>query len=241
MSASTPRQIVLCCDGTNNNLTGGENDTNVVRLCHLLRQHGDTRQLVFYDPGVGNPGELPGATVWDSINRYGERLAGLAFGRGVYENMAECYQFLMSSYQPGDEIYVFGFSRGAFTARSVAGRVNMFGILQPHMVSMVPSLLHVYFSDRGSRGDSARRIARQATQLFADPFGPGAVAADENGDVGTQAQAQRGQCILVQTGVPEPVQDHQHRRGVRRAAAEPTAERNVLFDDDVGAFCCFSG
>jgi uncharacterized protein (DUF2235 family) len=170
MSDSTPRQIVLCCDGTNNNLTGGENDTNVVRLCHLLRQHGDTRQLVFYDPGVGNPGELPGATVWDSINRYGERLAGLAFGRGVYENMAECYQFLMSSYQPGDEIYVFGFSRGAFTARSVAGLVNMFGILQPHMVSMVPSLLHVYFSDRGSRGDSARRIARQATQLFADPF-----------------------------------------------------------------------
>lgn len=169
MSDPTPRQIVLCCDGTNNNLTGGDNDTNVVRLCHLLRGHGDTRQVVFYDPGVGNPGELPGATVWDSIKRYGERLSGLAFGRGVYENMAECYQFLMSTYQPGDEIYVFGFSRGAFTARSVAGLVNMFGVLQPHMVSMVPSLLHIYFADRGRGGDSARRIAQQATQLFADP------------------------------------------------------------------------
>ena len=170
MNASTPRQIVLCCDGTNNNLTGGENDTNVVRLCQLLRTHGDEQQLVFYDPGVGNPGELPGATVWDSVNRYGERLAGLAFGRGVYENMAECYQFLMSNYQPGDELYIFGFSRGAFTARSVAGLVNMFGILQPHMVSMVPSLLHIYFSDRGGDSDAARRrIARQATQLFADP------------------------------------------------------------------------
>lgn len=169
MSESTPRQIVLCCDGTNNNLTGGENDTNVVRLCELLRRHGDDRQLVFYDPGVGNPGELPGATLWDSVNRYGERLAGLAFGRGVYENMAECYQFLMAHYRAGDELYIFGFSRGAFTARSVAGLVNMFGILQPHMVSMVPSLLHIYFTDRGSAGDSPRRIARQATQLFADP------------------------------------------------------------------------
>ena len=47
MNASTPRQIVLCCDGTNNNLTGGENDTNVVRLCQLLRTHGDEQQLVF--------------------------------------------------------------------------------------------------------------------------------------------------------------------------------------------------
>ncbi|MGM9427941.1 T6SS phospholipase effector Tle1-like catalytic domain-containing protein [Hydrogenophaga sp. MI9] len=167
MSESTPRQIILCCDGTNNNLTGGESDTNVVRLCQLLRSHGDDRQLVFYDPGVGNPGELPGATLWDSVNRYGERLAGLAFGRGVYENMAECYQFLMAHYRAGDELYIFGFSRGAFTARSVAGLVNMFGILQPHMVSMVPSLLHIYFSDRGGGGDHARRIARQTTQLFA--------------------------------------------------------------------------
>lgn len=169
MSPSMPRQIVLCCDGTNNNLTGGESDTNVVRLCQLLRSHGGAGQVVFYDPGVGNPGELPGATIWDGLKRRGERIAGLAFGRGVYENMAECYQFLMTHYRPGDQIYVFGFSRGAFTARSVAGLVNMFGILQPHMVSMVPSLLHIYFSNRGGDRDRARqRIARQTTQLFAD-------------------------------------------------------------------------
>lgn len=169
MSPATPRQIVLCCDGTNNNLTGGESDTNVVRLCQLLRTHGGAGQVVFYDPGVGNPGELPGATLWDSLKRRGERIAGLAFGRGVYENMAECYQFLMTHYQPGDEIYVFGFSRGAFTARSVAGLVNMFGILQPHMASMVPSLLHIYFSNRGGDRDRARqRIAQQTTQLFVD-------------------------------------------------------------------------
>ena len=144
MSDSTPRQIVLCCDGTNNNLTGGENDTNVVRLCQLLRTHGDEQQLVFYDPGVGNPGELPGATVWDSINRYGERLAGLAFGRGVYENMAECYQFLMSSYQPGDELYVFGFSRGAYTARSLVGLIRNCGLPDATTKTRIPEAMRLY-------------------------------------------------------------------------------------------------
>ena len=90
MTAPSRRQLILCCDGTNNNLTGGESDTNVVRLCQLIERGGDPRQMVFYDPGVGNPGELPGATLWDSLTRFSERVAGLAFGRGVYENMAEC-------------------------------------------------------------------------------------------------------------------------------------------------------
>lgn len=168
MTESKPRQLIICCDGTNNNLTGGDRDTHVVRLCQLLSRSPDDRQQVFYDPGVGNPGELPGATLWDRARRRTERVAGLAFGRGVYENMAECYQFLMQHHRPGDQIFVFGFSRGAFTARSVAGLVNLFGILQPHMVSMVPTLLHIYFSDRGASGERMQRIAAQVTSLFAD-------------------------------------------------------------------------
>ena len=168
MSDQLPRQLIVCCDGTNNNLTGGRKDTHVVRLCQLLAQRDDPRQLVFYDPGVGNPGELPGATLWDQTRLELQRIAGLAFGRGVYENMAECYQFLMHHYQPGDQIFVFGFSRGAFTARSVAGLVNRFGILRPHMGSMVPTLLHIYFSDSGAQRLHPERIAAQATALFAE-------------------------------------------------------------------------
>lgn len=162
-----PRQVVLLCDGTNNNLTGGLRDTNVVKLSELLRAHADPSRLVYYDPGVGNAGELPGATPWDKIRRRLERLYGLAFGRGVYENMAECYLFLMRHYRPGDELYIFGFSRGAFTARSVAGLVNQFGILQPHMESMVPTLLHVYFSNRS--GAAFQDIAAQIKRQFAAP------------------------------------------------------------------------
>jgi len=161
------RQLILCCDGTNNNITGRANDTSVVKLCEMLSLHDDAAQTLFYDPGVGNPGELPGATTWDQWVRRGERIAGLAFGRGVYENMAEGYLFLMRHYQPGDQIFIFGFSRGAFTARSVAGMVNMFGILQPHMEAMLPSLLHTYFSKAGSANAERDKIAVQARTLFA--------------------------------------------------------------------------
>lgn len=164
------RQLVICCDGTNNNLTGGLADTNVVKLVQLLAQSvPDPARIVFYDPGVGNAGELPGVTVIDRINRFKQRLVSLAFGRGVYENMEECYQFLMQNYQVGDQIYIFGFSRGAFTARSLAGLINQFGILQPHMVSMLPTLLQVYFSNRNKVGDQFQAIAQQTPKLFAAP------------------------------------------------------------------------
>lgn len=160
----TTRQLIVCCDGTNNNLTGGRADTNVVKV---LKWVGDADQRVFYDPGVGNAGALPGATVWDGIRRRGERVAGLAFGRGVYENIAEAYEFLMRCYQPGDELYFFGFSRGSFTARSTAGLVNQFGILQPHMQSMVPTLLHVYFSNRtGVHDEENKAVAREIRENF---------------------------------------------------------------------------
>jgi uncharacterized protein (DUF2235 family) len=167
--ADTTRQLVVFCDGTNNHLTGGSRDTNVVKLCELLAAAQDGSQQVFYDPGVGNPGELPGATLVDAWNRFSERLAGLAFGRGVYENIAETYLFLMRHYRSGDELFIFGFSRGAFTARSVAGLVNQFGILPAHLESMVPTLIHVYFSDRRLAPQASRAITDQTTRLFMPP------------------------------------------------------------------------
>lgn len=172
------RQLVLLCDGTNSNLTGRAKDTNVVKLSELMAADPDAQRTVFYDPGVGNSGALPGATGWDKFRREVDRINGLAFGRGVYENMAETYLFLMRHYQPGDEIYIFGFSRGAFTARSVAGMVNLFGILRPHMESMVPTLLHIYFSNRhaaaekapaGTPADPVEATAKQLSSHFADP------------------------------------------------------------------------
>ncbi|MBL8516462.1 MAG: DUF2235 domain-containing protein [Betaproteobacteria bacterium] len=172
MNATTNRQLIVLCDGTNNNLTGQENDTNLVKLAELLARDPDPRRLVFYDPGVGNPGELPGVTLADKIKNWKERVAGLAFGGGVYENIADCYRFLMREYREGDEIFIFGFSRGAFTARSLSGLVNQFGLLAPQLENFVPTLLHVYFSERpvdaSPDGEVAnwKKISEQAVRLL---------------------------------------------------------------------------
>ena len=175
-------QLVVCCDGTNNNLTGRDHDSNVVKFCELLAAAPDTRRVLFYDPGVGNPAELPGATIADSLKRQSERIAGLAFGQGVYENIAECYRFLMRHYPqqpqhpaaladsaPAPQIFILGFSRGAFTARAVAGLVNQFGLLPPQMEGLVTTLVHAYFSQRREGDQRLKAIADQLRTLFGTP------------------------------------------------------------------------
>ena len=168
MEQEKRRQLIVCCDGTNNNLTGRRNDTNVSQLCELLAP--DTQnQLLYYDPGVGNFGTFPGATWTEQIQQKWERLSSLAFGSGIYENIAEAYRFLMRNWREGDEIFLFGFSRGAFTARSLGGLINTFGVLRPDMDAMVPSLLHVYFlkRDTSAREDRFNALKSQINELFA--------------------------------------------------------------------------
>ena len=160
---NSPRQLVLLCDGTNNNLSGRHSDTHVVLLAELLRLYPDTARLIYYDPGVGNPGQLPGTTFADKVRRVRERIDGLAFGRGLFDNIAEGYRFLMAHWRPGDEIFIFGFSRGAFTARSIAGLVNAFGIIDSHQDTLVSSLVATYFS---RPSDQRKAITEQAARLF---------------------------------------------------------------------------
>jgi uncharacterized protein (DUF2235 family) len=143
-----PRQLIVCCDGTNSNFTGRDHDTNVVKLCEVLEAYPDRERLVFYQPGVGNAGMFPGASLGGKVKVVWSRLQGLAFGSGVFENIAETYRFLVDNYQPGDQIFLFGFSRGAFTARAVAGMVNLFGLIDRQMVSMLPTLVATYFAKK---------------------------------------------------------------------------------------------
>jgi uncharacterized protein (DUF2235 family) len=76
-----------------------------------------TEQIVYYQQGVGTSSSLL------------ERLRGGAFGDGLMENVREAYGFIVHNWTEGDEIYLFGFSRGAYTARSVAGLISRFGLL----------------------------------------------------------------------------------------------------------------
>ncbi|MCB9844617.1 MAG: DUF2235 domain-containing protein [Phycisphaeraceae bacterium] len=107
------KNIVVCCDGTAN---GPMRDrTNVMRLWLMLAR--DEGQIVYYDPGVGtlSPGALT------RLGRTIRRGIDMAGGNGLRRNVLEAVEFLMEFYEEGDRIYLFGFSRGAYTVRAVAG------------------------------------------------------------------------------------------------------------------------
>ena len=132
------KRLALFFDGTWNKPA---NNTNVWRLHLMLGDRGadGVPQLKFYDEGVG--------TKWF------DRFSGGAFGYGLSENIRAGYRWLMEHYDPGDEIFVFGFSRGAFTARSLTGLIARCGLLKPDAPM---SFVQIY--DRYRKGDTVRPI-----------------------------------------------------------------------------------
>jgi uncharacterized protein (DUF2235 family) len=134
------KNIVLCLDGTANQLKAKGN-TNVVRLYELLDLGDPESQVAFYDPGVGTFGSKGALT---PIARWFTKLLGLTFGYGLRTNLAEAYTYLMQTYRPGDRVYVFGFSRGAYTARALCGMVHRAGLLRPGAENLVPYAVKVY-------------------------------------------------------------------------------------------------
>src|SRR5712692_6398951 len=127
-----PRNIVVCCDGTANKF--GTRNTNVVHLFRTLVQDPKT-QVAYYHPGLGTMG-APGA--WTRTSQWLSRLLGLAFGRGLSDDIGAAYVFLMHHYQAGDKLFLFGFSRGAYTVRALAGMLHMFGLIRKGNEPLVP-------------------------------------------------------------------------------------------------------
>jgi uncharacterized protein (DUF2235 family) len=132
------KNIVICCDGTGNEFS--DHNSNVVKLYSALRIDG-TSQIGYYHPGVGTMG-APTATNW--VSKTWSTLMGLAFGAGLLTNVGDAYRYLMDNYQEGDQVYVFGFSRGAYTARALAGVLHMFGLLHPGNDGLIPYILRMY-------------------------------------------------------------------------------------------------
>lgn len=131
------RNLIVCLDGTRNEPETGA--TNVARVYDIAIKDG--RQLAYYDPGVGTMGARA------AVTRTGKRLtqiAGLLVGYGVKENVEEAYRFLMDNYQADDQIYIFGFSRGAYTARALAGLLRTVGLLRPGADNLIPYALKLY-------------------------------------------------------------------------------------------------
>lgn len=121
----------MLCDGTGNQIDSSP--SNVLRLYRVLNKNA--QQRVYYDPGVGTVGASEDWVRWKSNT---ERVLGLATGYGLDNNVLNAYRFILREYKRGDELYFFGFSRGAYTVRVLAGFINALGLLhsdQQHLLS----------------------------------------------------------------------------------------------------------
>src|SRR5437016_13761949 len=120
-----PKNLVLCCDGTANEFA--QDKTNVIKLYSTLVQDA-AQQVVYYHPGIGTM-EAPGAIT--NIGRKFTRLLGMAVGYGLENDIRDAYIFLMRNFEPGDKVFLFGFSRGSYTVRAVASMLKMYGLMRP--------------------------------------------------------------------------------------------------------------
>ena len=134
----TNKRIALFLDGTWNNV---DDNTNVWRLKSLCARSAE--QAVYYSAGVGT--------------QSGEHISGGMFGIGINEEVIGAYEWLVEHYEPNAQLFIFGFSRGAFTARSLAGFISKCGLLKP---GSPVSMKQLYERYRKSTAQSVRALGR---------------------------------------------------------------------------------
>jgi len=143
------KNLVVCCDGTANEFA--KDNTNVVKLYSTLVLD-DAAQCTYYHPGIGTM-EPPGALT--SIGRIVTRTLGVALGAYLENDIRDAYVFVMQTFQPKDKLFLFGFSRGAYTVRALASLLRMYGLLRQGNEAMVPYAIRMMFAIRNAREKEA--------------------------------------------------------------------------------------
>ncbi len=132
------KNIVICFDGTGNEF--GPTNSNVVKLFQVIRREPGV-QVGYYDPGVGT------IAAPEAISRFMKWLTwklGLAFGFGLKRNISEAYAYLMDQFEPGDRVFLFGFSRGAYSARTLAAMLHKVGLLERGADNQIPYAFRMF-------------------------------------------------------------------------------------------------
>lgn len=157
-----PKNIVILFDGTSNEIS--QNRTNILRLYGILKKGEE--QLVWYDPGVGTFGA---ANAWSRFWRKTKEVWGLATGWGLDYNVKEVYRFLVENYDNGksrdeerDQIFIFGFSRGAYSARVLAGFIHAMGLIEPRNLNLIDYLYDAY----KQIGENEKQEAFEEVRLY---------------------------------------------------------------------------
>jgi uncharacterized protein (DUF2235 family) len=159
------KNIVVFSDGTGQD--GGarpeQRISNIYKMYRISRDHAETgidpsRQVVFYDAGLGTD---IGATALTAPVRFVQKMLGSVTGAGIKRNIADCYEFIINHCEDGDRIFLFGFSRGAYTVRSLAKLLMLCGI--PTKTPAGPPMAATRVMDQ-----SGRALVRRTHQK-ADP------------------------------------------------------------------------
>jgi uncharacterized protein (DUF2235 family) len=134
------KRIAIFCDGTWNTPDktedGKQCQTNVVKMASALSNASKdgTPQLLYYDTGIGSEGKIS------------KRIFDGATGFGISGKILQAYLYIINNYEPGDELFLFGFSRGAFTVRSLAGLIRNSGVLKTENLNLTEKAFKIYRS-----------------------------------------------------------------------------------------------
>ncbi|KAG2344732.1 hypothetical protein BDR05DRAFT_961650 [Suillus weaverae] len=129
------RNLVICIDGTSNKY--GDKNTNIVELYSEMVK--DDKQLTYYNSGVGTYAK--GHTHW---MKQVSSIFDLAFAFNISQTIMDAYRWLSDKYHPGDKIFLFGFSRGAYQVRALAGMIHEMGLILPGNIEQIPYAFEIY-------------------------------------------------------------------------------------------------
>lgn len=137
-------RIAVFCDGTWNSSKIDET-TSIYKLQNLLENDPSRGQVCAYFTGIGTDKRFDkGAKKQGKLAKFFNKYGGGAFGWGLDDKVKQAYEFLCYAYRPGDEIYLFGFSRGAYTARSVAGMIRKCGLISEPSEALINDAFDLY-------------------------------------------------------------------------------------------------
>lgn len=148
--------IIVCADGTWNRPEEDDSDhpTNILKLARAIAsENGQAPQHVFYDWGLGS---------------YHNLVLGGAMGKGIEKNIMDGYRYIVQNFDEGDQIYLFGFSRGAYTVRALSGMINNCGILKREHASRIPNAWKLYKS-KLKKAHPRGEMSLEFRQKYAQP------------------------------------------------------------------------
>jgi uncharacterized protein (DUF2235 family) len=156
------KNIVICLDGTGNEIEA--DISNVLKLYRSLKKKND--QAVYYSQGVGT---LVSVRRWSQLRQaVTDKLLGKMIGYGLDDRVIGAYEFIVKNYDPDDQLFIFGYSRGAYTARVLAGMIHAVGIIKRNQYNLIGAAYAAYLSEPKTPATSTKEAIDKAQLSMRD-------------------------------------------------------------------------